>query len=86
MENATTQWIPTDKREKHWRATCSETGMRGSERGGWKRAIARWYLADRLLYYSLSYRDLEEMMQERGLHVDHTTIYVRRFGVCEISP
>jgi IS6 family transposase len=30
----------------------------------------RWYLR-----YSLSYRDLEEMMRERGLHVDHTTIY-----------
>ncbi|GHO60540.1 IS6 family transposase [Ktedonobacter robiniae] len=30
----------------------------------------RWYLR-----YSLSYRDLEEMMQERELHVDHTTIY-----------
>jgi IS6 family transposase len=30
----------------------------------------RWYLR-----YSLSYRDLEEMMAERGLHVDHTTIY-----------
>src|SRR5438128_12286142 len=29
----------------------------------------RWYLR-----YSLSYRDLEEMMRERGLHVDHTTI------------
>jgi transposase, IS6 family len=41
----------------------------------------RWYLRS-----SLSYRDLEEMMAERGLHVDHTTIYVRRFGVCEISP
>lgn len=27
------------------------------------------------LCYSLSYRDLEEMMLERGLHVDHTTIY-----------
>ncbi len=27
------------------------------------------------LRYSLSYRDLEEMMRERGLHVDHTTIY-----------
>jgi len=24
--------------------------------------------------YSLSYRDLEEMMAERGLSVDHTTI------------
>ncbi|BCL80977.1 IS6 family transposase [Ktedonobacteria bacterium brp13] len=30
----------------------------------------RWYLR-----YALSYRDLEEMMMERGLHVDHTTIY-----------
>ncbi|GHP00384.1 IS6 family transposase [Reticulibacter mediterranei] len=30
----------------------------------------RWYLR-----YSLSYRDLEEMMLERALHVDHTTIY-----------
>ena len=41
----------------------------------------RWYLR-----YALSYRDLEELMLERGLQVDHTTIYVRRFGVCEISP
>jgi transposase-like protein len=30
----------------------------------------RWYLR-----YSLSYRDLEEMMVERGLSVDHSTIY-----------
>ena len=30
----------------------------------------RWYLR-----YSLSYRDLEEMMRERGLHVHYTTIY-----------
>ncbi len=30
----------------------------------------RWYLR-----YSLSYRELEEMMLERGLHVDHTMIY-----------
>jgi len=30
----------------------------------------RWYLR-----YSLSYRDLEEMMAERRLLVDHTTIY-----------
>src|SRR4051794_38968014 len=30
----------------------------------------RWYLR-----YSLSYRDLEEMMAERGLSVAHTTIY-----------
>lgn len=30
----------------------------------------RWYLR-----YSLSYRDLEKMMAEQGLSVDHTTIY-----------
>jgi IS6 family transposase len=30
----------------------------------------RWYLR-----YALSYRDVEELMQERGLQVDHTTIY-----------
>ncbi len=30
----------------------------------------RWYLR-----YALSYRDLAEIMLERGLSVDHTTIY-----------
>jgi transposase-like protein len=37
----------------------------------------RWYLR-----YSLSYRGLEEMMLNRGLHVDHTTIYrwVQRYA------
>ncbi len=30
----------------------------------------RWYCR-----YSLSYRDVEEMMRERGLDVDHSTIY-----------
>ena len=30
----------------------------------------RWYLR-----YTLSYRDLEEMMSERGLSIVHTTIY-----------
>ncbi|GHO81980.1 IS6 family transposase [Ktedonobacter sp. SOSP1-85] len=37
----------------------------------------RWYLR-----YALSYRDLEEMMLERGLCVDHTTIYrwVQRYA------
>ena len=29
----------------------------------------RWYLA-----YQLSYRQLEELMQERGVSVDHSTI------------
>ena len=31
--------------------------------------LVRWYLA-----YSLSYRDIEELAQERGLSVDHSTI------------
>jgi len=37
----------------------------------------RWYLR-----YSLSYRDLEELMRERGLQVDYTTIYrwVQRYA------
>ena len=37
----------------------------------------RWYLR-----YALSYRDLEEMMAERGLSIAHTTIYrwVQRFS------
>ena len=33
-------------------------------------SCVRWYLR-----YALSYRDLEEMMAERGLSVDHTTIF-----------
>ena len=37
----------------------------------------RWYLR-----YSLSYRDLEEMMMERGLSIDHVTIWrwVQRYS------
>jgi IS6 family transposase len=37
----------------------------------------RWYLR-----YALSYRDLEEMMRERGVIVDHTSIYrwVQRYA------
>jgi hypothetical protein len=36
----------------------------------------RWYLR-----FALSYRDLEELLAERGVEVDHVTIYrwVRRF-------
>jgi len=37
----------------------------------------RWYLR-----YPLSYRDLEEMMLERGLHIDHTTISRSRATLC----
>ena len=37
----------------------------------------RWYLR-----YSLSFRDVEERLRERGLEVDHTTIWrwVQRYG------
>lgn len=37
----------------------------------------RWYCR-----YSLSYRDLEEMMRERGLSVDHVTVFrwVQRYA------
>jgi transposase, IS6 family len=36
----------------------------------------RWYLR-----YGLSYRDVEELLVERGVEVDHVTVYrsVRRF-------
>jgi transposase-like protein len=32
--------------------------------------FVRWYLR-----YQLSYRDLEDMMRERGLSVDHTAVW-----------
>ena len=38
----------------------------------------RWYLA-----YSLSYRQVEELLAERGIYVDHTTIHR---WVVEYSP
>jgi transposase-like protein len=38
----------------------------------------RWYIA-----YSLSYRDVEEMLAERGTSVDHSTI---QRWIVEYSP
>src|SRR5512135_3066441 len=38
----------------------------------------RWYLA-----YPLSYRNLEEMMEERGVQVDHSNVYR---GVQKLTP
>ena len=37
----------------------------------------RWYLR-----YALSYRDVEELLAERGVEVDHVTVYrwVQRFA------
>lgn len=43
------------------------------------RQSVRWYVA-----YSLSYRDLEEMMQERCFTVDHSTIH--RWGDSLYAP
>ena len=37
----------------------------------------RWYLR-----YPLSYRNLEEMMLERGVKVAHTTIHRARASLC----
>jgi hypothetical protein len=38
----------------------------------------RWYLA-----YNLSLRNLEEMMAERGISVDHATIH--RWVICRVA-
>ena len=42
----------------------------------------RWYLK-----YPLSYRNLKEMMEERGLKIDHTTImrWVHRYSLPFLS-
>jgi transposase, IS6 family len=39
----------------------------------------RWYLR-----FGLSYRDVEELLAERGIEVDHVTVYrwVQRFTGC----
>ena len=43
----------------------------------------RWYLR-----YNSSYRDIEELLAERGVVVDHTTVFrwVRRFTRCSSMP
>jgi transposase, IS6 family len=43
----------------------------------------RWYLR-----FSLSYRDVEELLTERGIQVDHVTIYrwVQRFTPLLATP
>ena len=43
-----------------WRHFCGEMIL----------CFVRWYCK-----YGISYRDLVEMMRERGLEVDHTTLY-----------
>jgi len=43
----------------------------------------RWYLR-----YGLSYRDVEELLAERGIEVDHVTVYrwVQWFTRCWLTP
>ena len=50
-----------------WRQTAPEVIL----------CAVRWYLR-----YSLSLRDVEELLAERGLEADHTTIWrwVQRYG------
>lgn len=38
---------------------------------------ARWYLM-----FPVSYRDLEHMLRDRGVEVDHTTIFPLDPGLC----
>ncbi len=75
MENATPGKLLTVKRN----ASTGERGVRKRtrlvRRGAGGKGLREQYLACCLPYYALSYRNLEEMMRERGLQVDHTTIY-----------
>jgi hypothetical protein len=40
----------------------------------------RWYLR-----YPISYRNLEEMIIERGVEVDHTTLYIDGYKPIQLS-
>ena len=71
-----------------WDSLLKIVGIRGS-RCVENHSIGRLFQAEIILLstlwylrYSLSYRDLEEMMSERGLSVDHTTIkrWVQKFA------
>jgi hypothetical protein len=65
-----------------WRQTCPMTSVAASAFAGYRfpreviSVAVRWYLR-----YSLSYRDVEELLAERGVDVDHVTVYrwVQRF-------
>jgi len=48
-----------------------------AERAALILSAVRWYLR-----YSLSYRDVEELLEERGLEAHHTTLWrwVQRYG------
>jgi len=75
MERAKTDQMLPDLRERSTgerrvrKPTCVVRGRAGGK------GRCESYLACGLSYYALSYRDLEEIMLERGLPVDHTTIF-----------
>ncbi len=46
------------------------TGFRSGSHPRGSMLVVRWYLC-----HALSYRDVEELLAERGLVVDHLTIY-----------
>jgi IS6 family transposase len=58
-------------RRRRARASASRSGFAGFRFPPDVIMIAvRWYLR-----YALSYRDVEELLAERGIKVDHVTIY-----------
>jgi transposase, IS6 family len=64
-----TSWNENTGEPRVWKLTSAVRGRAGGK------GPSHRYLACCLSYYALSYRDLEELMRERGLQVDHTTIY-----------
>jgi transposase-like protein len=64
-------------RRRHAQASAPRSGFAGFRfPSGVIMVAVRWYLR-----YGLSYRDVEELLAERGITVDHVTIYrwVQRF-------
>ena len=58
-------------RRRHAQASASRSGFAGFRfPSGVIMVAVRWYLR-----YGLSYRDVEELLAERGITVDHVTIY-----------
>jgi hypothetical protein len=52
------------------RVTALRWDLRVSVPAGCDHVAIRWYLR-----YGLSYRDVEELLAERGIEVDHVTIF-----------
>ena len=64
-----------------WSARCVETRTPGAAGGPGKRTGRKASTAPRSDPTGLSYRDVEELLAERGVEVDHTTLFrwVARF-------